>query len=161
MKRERITVCFWSSVLLLIYIQLEEGGRFHGEALLRIGKVAELSGLSSRTIDYYTNCGLLKSERSSANYRLYDRNVLDTLERIKLLKKQRMSITEISTALKVASDDAKEPILIEVQDEIQLLQQKLTTLEELMKDAPQEEKKMIYQDLSNKMMAVMQLLTLL
>jgi MerR family copper efflux transcriptional regulator len=83
------------------------------------------------------------------------------LERIKLLKKQRMSIVEISEALKVSSEDVKESILIEVQEEIDRLQKKLTTLEELMKDAPQEERKLIYQDLSNKMMAVMQLLTLL
>lgn len=117
--------------------------------------------MSSRTIDYYTSCGLLKSERSPANYRLYNRNVLETLERIKHLKKQRFSITEISSALKVSRNDTQEPILIEVQEEIKLLQQKLARLEELMKDAPQEEKKYVYQDLSNKLMAVMQLLTLL
>jgi MerR family copper efflux transcriptional regulator len=72
-----------------------------------------------------------------------------------------MSIVEISAAIQGSVENSKEPMLIEVQDEIARLQQKLTTLEELMKDAPQDEKKIVYQDLSNKMMAVMQLLTLL
>jgi MerR family copper efflux transcriptional regulator len=148
-------------VLSLYHIYLCIGGLNIGEALLRIGQVAELSGLSPRTIDYYTSCGLLTFERSASNYRLYHKNVLSTLSRIKLLKQQRMSIVEISAAIQGSVENSKEPMLIEVQDEIARLQQKLTTLEELMKDAPQDEKKIVYQDLSNKMMAVMQLLTLL
>jgi DNA-binding transcriptional MerR regulator len=148
-------------MLSLYHYLIRIGGLYIGKALLRIGQVAKLSGLSPRTIDYYTSCGLLTFERSASNYRLYDKNVLSTLNRIKLLKQQRMSIVEISTAIKKSDANAKEPMLLEVQEEIERLQQKLTTLEELMKDAPQNEKKIIYQDLSNKMMAVMQLLTLL
>jgi MerR family copper efflux transcriptional regulator len=72
-----------------------------------------------------------------------------------------MSLVEISAAIHGSAKDAKEPMLIEILEEIERLQQKLTTLEELMKDAPQDEKKIVYQDLSNKIMAVMQLLTLL
>lgn len=68
---------------------------------------------------------------------------------------------EISAAIQTSRDDSKQPILIEVQEEIKALQQKLTTLEEIMKDAPQEEKKLVFQELSNKLMGVMQLLTLL
>lgn len=146
------------SLYYLIYLQ---GGLYIGEELLRIGEVAELSGLSTRTIDYYTSFGLLTFERSASNYRLYNKNVLNTINRIKLLKQQRMSLVEISSAIIGSDKDAKAPMLIEVQKEIELLQQKLTTLEEVMKDAPQEEKKIVYQDLSNKMIAVMQLLTLL
>ncbi|OLN22420.1 MerR family transcriptional regulator [Domibacillus antri] len=130
-----------------------------GKALLRIGQVAELSGLSSRTIDYYTQHGLLEYERSSSNYRLYPESVLQTLERIKLLKKQRMSIAEIKEAIQ--TDNTIEPIIVEVQDEITCLQQKLTTLEEQMKDAPREEKKLIYQKLESKLTDVMKLLTLM
>ncbi|OMP68422.1 MerR family transcriptional regulator [Domibacillus epiphyticus] len=131
-----------------------------GKALLRIGQVAELSGLSSRTIDYYTQHGLLEYERSSSNYRLYPESVLQTLERIKLLKKQRMSIAEIKAAITVPDKDTIEPIIVEVQEEITCLQQKLTTLEEKMKDATHEEKKLVYQRLENKLTDVMRLLTL-
>lgn len=132
-----------------------------GKALLRIGEVAKLSGLSSRTIDYYTQCGLLPVQRSSANYRLYPENVLQTLERIKLLKKQRMSIAEIQRVLEAPEDQEIDPIIYDVEDEIDCLQKKLTALEEKLKNAPQEEKERVHQILEKKMTDVMKLLTLL
>ncbi|MCP3764782.1 MerR family transcriptional regulator [Domibacillus sp. A3M-37] len=132
-----------------------------GKALLRIGQLAKLSGLSSRTIDYYTQCGLLPVQRSSANYRLYPEDVLQTLERIKLLKKQRMSIEEIKRVLLTPECQEIEPIMCEVQDEIDCLQKKLTVLEEKLKDAPQEEKERVHRILETKLTDVMKLLTLL
>ncbi|PPA68667.1 MerR family transcriptional regulator [Jeotgalibacillus proteolyticus] len=132
-----------------------------GKELLKIGQVAKLSGLSSRTIDYYTQCGLLSFERSPSNYRLYDESVLHTLERIRLLKKQRMSLDEISASLQLPYDENHEPLLNEVREEINKLQKKMVSLEETMKHKPKEEKARIYQDLSNKLAVITQLLTLL
>ncbi|ALC82919.1 MULTISPECIES: MerR family transcriptional regulator [Bacillus] len=130
--------------------------------MLRIGQVAKLSGLSPRTIDYYTQRGLLDFERSPSNYRLYPESVLHTLDRIKLLKSQRMSLGEITEALQDPSSNKKvEPILCEVQDDINSLQQKLTALEEALKDAPQKEKQLVHKELTNRLAIVMQLLTLL
>ncbi|MGG3572523.1 MerR family transcriptional regulator [Bacillus gobiensis] len=130
--------------------------------MLRIGQVAKLSGLSPRTIDYYTQRGLLDFERSPSNYRLYPESVLHTLDRIKLLKSQRMSLGEITEALQDPSNNKKvEPILCEVQDDINSLQQKLTALEEALKDAPQKEKQLVHKELTNRLAIVMQLLTLL
>ncbi|WP_017727656.1 MerR family transcriptional regulator [Halalkalibacterium ligniniphilum] len=132
-----------------------------GKGLLRIGQVAELSGLSTRTIDYYTREGLLAFERSSANYRLYHHSVLETLERIKLLKKQRMSLVEIAATMQKSSNDEIVPILCEVQEEINCLQKKLTSLEEAMKNIPQNEKQLVYKELKEKLSSVKQLLILL
>jgi len=132
-----------------------------GKALLRIGEVAKLSGLSSRTIDYYTQCGLLAVQRSDSNYRLYAEDVLQTLERIKLLKSHRLSIVEIKQALEVQENQEIEPIVYEVQDEIDCLQKKLTALEEKLKDAPPDEKKRVRSLLETKLADVMLLLTLL
>ena len=128
---------------------------------MRIGEVAKLSGLSSRTIDYYTQCGLLPVQRSSANYRLYPESVLQTLERIKLLKKQRMSIAEIQKVLHEPEDKEIDPIMYDVQDEMECLQKKLTALEEKLKDAPKEEKVRVHQILEQKMMDIMKLLAML
>ncbi|MCP3764111.1 MerR family transcriptional regulator [Domibacillus sp. A3M-37] len=128
---------------------------------MRIGQVAKLSGLSSRTIDYYTQCGLLPVERSSANYRLYPESVLQTLERIKFLKKQRMSIAEIEQVLHEPADKELDPIMHDVQDEMECLQKKLTSLEEKLKDAPKEEKERVHKILEQKMMDIMKLLTML
>ena len=132
-----------------------------GKALLKIGQVAQQSGLSSRTIDYYTQCGLLTYERSSSNYRLYDESVLYTLERIQFLKKKRMSLEEISASLQHPSDNGNEPFLMEVKEEMDRLQHKISFLEEAMKNAPKEEKARVYQDLTNKLTVMTQLLTLL
>ena len=131
-----------------------------GKALLRIGEVAKLSGLSSRTIDYYTQCGLLPVERSSSNYRLYPETVLQTLERIQLLKKQRFSIEEISLALRTPEDQEIDPIMYDVQDEIDCLQKKLASLEEKLKNAPPEEKARVHGVLEKRLTDVMKLLTL-
>ncbi|AYV68403.1 MULTISPECIES: MerR family transcriptional regulator [Niallia] len=128
---------------------------------MRIGQVAKLSGLSTRTIDYYTSNKLLPVTRSDSNYRLYSEDVLYTLERIKLLKKQRMSIGEIRNVIHSMEDQEIEPIMDEVQDEIACLHKKLASLEERLKDAPQEEKKKVYRTLETKLLDVMKLLSLM
>lgn len=152
-------------MLLLRNVKLIEttlrGGVCIGKALLRIGEVAKLSGLSSRTIDYYTQCGLLPLQRSSANYRLYPESTLQTLERIKLLKNQRMSIAEIRKVIHDSENLEIDPIMCEVQEEIDCLQKKLTALEEKLKDAPQEEKARVHGILEKKLADIMKLLTLL
>lgn len=128
---------------------------------MRIGQVAKLSGLSTRTIDYYTSNKLLPVTRSASNYRLYSEDVIHTLERIKLLKKQRMSIEEIRKTIQAREELAIEPIMNEVQNEIACLHKKLTSLEERLKDAPQEEKKKVYHTLETKLLDVMKLLSLM
>ncbi|TRZ40610.1 MerR family transcriptional regulator [Niallia circulans] len=128
---------------------------------MRIGKVAELSGLSSRTIDYYTQIGLLEVQRSSSNYRLYPEDVLETLERIKILKQQRMSMEEIKEVLHSEFSGDIEPIICDVQDEINCLQKKLSILEEKLKNVPPEEKLKVYKRIEPKMTAIMTLLALL
>ncbi|MDE5054149.1 MerR family transcriptional regulator (plasmid) [Niallia taxi] len=128
---------------------------------MRIGKVAELSGLSSRTIDYYTQIGLLEVQRSSSNYRLYPVDVLETLKRIKILKQQRMSMEEIKEVLQSDVSGDIEPIICDVQDEINCLQKKLSLLEEKLKNVPPEEKLKVYKRIEPKMTAIMTLLALL
>lgn len=100
---------------------------------MRIGKVAELSGLSSRTIDYYTQIGLLEVQRSSSNYRLYPVDVLETLKRIKILKQQRMSMEEIKEVLQSDVSGDIEPIICDVQDEINCLQKSCLFLKKNLK----------------------------
>lgn len=124
--------------------------------------MAKLSGLSTRTIDYYTQNKLLPVQRSSSNYRLYSTDVLQTLERIKWLKKQRMSLVEIQQLLhENKSIQEIEPIMDEVQKELFCLQKKLTTLEEKMKDVPQEEKTRVYRTLEKNLQDMMKLLSLM
>lgn len=128
---------------------------------MKIGEVAKLSGVSTRTIDYYTTAGLLVFERSEANYRLYPANVLQTLERIQVLKKQRMSIAEIREIVQTVETPETEQLVNEVVDEFNLLQQKIVRLEEQLKDAPMHAKMQVSKELTSKMAAITALLALL
>lgn len=128
---------------------------------MKIGEVAKLSGVSTRTIDYYTTAGLLAFERSEANYRLYPSNVLQTLERIQVLKKQRMSIAEILEIVNAGETPETEQLVDEVIDEFNKLQQKIVRLEEQLKDAPMHAKMQVSKELTSKMATITALLALL
>lgn len=65
----------------------------------KIGEIAELAGVSRRTIDYYTNLGLLKPVRSESNYRYYNHDALIRLTMIVAMKTQRLTLEEIKERL--------------------------------------------------------------
>lgn len=65
----------------------------------KIGEIAELAGVSRRTIDYYTNLGLLNPIRSESNYRYYAQDALVRLKFIEGLKAQRFTLEEIKDKL--------------------------------------------------------------
>lgn len=128
---------------------------------MKIGEVAKMSGVSTRTIDYYTVSGLLHSERSEANYRLYPASTLQTIERIQLLKKQRLSILEIKEILNAPEMSETNELVDEVTEEFEYLQQKITRLEEQLKDAPSSVKLHISKVLEHQVAAIAALIALL
>ncbi|MBM7607341.1 DNA-binding transcriptional MerR regulator [Lysinibacillus composti] len=71
------------------------GGNNDGIEKLRIGEVAERTGITKRTIDYYTNIGLLDAERSASNYRYYSSDVITRLQTIEDMKAQGMTLEDI------------------------------------------------------------------
>ena len=147
--------------LCYYFLNILKGGACIGKELMHIGEVAKLSGLSTRTIDYYTSCGFFSVERSEANYRLYPTTVLQTIERILLLKKQRMSIAEIKQILVTDENLETELLIEEVHKEFDCLQKKLARLEEQLKDAPTHVKVNIHKTLETRMMSIASLLTLM
>jgi MerR family transcriptional regulator, copper efflux regulator len=71
---------------------------------LQIGEVAKLSGLSVKTIRYYTDIGLLDPQvrRSpSSSYRLYGSEVLNRLAFIRRTQSLGLSLTEIRDILEI------------------------------------------------------------
>lgn len=66
-----------------------------GTEKLKIGELAGKTGVTKRTIDYYTTLGLLKAERSSSNYRYYDASAIEQLQYIEECKANGMSLEEI------------------------------------------------------------------
>ncbi|TVX76366.1 MerR family transcriptional regulator [Peribacillus simplex] len=62
--------------------------------------MAEMANVTKRTVDYYTNLGLLKAERSASNYRYYSVGELERLRRIEGYKRENLSLEDIKKILK-------------------------------------------------------------
>ncbi|MGE7602109.1 MerR family transcriptional regulator [Peribacillus sp. NPDC097675] len=71
--------------------------------LYRIGQLAELANVSRRTIDYYTNLGMLTYEKTGSRYRYYTEDALERLSMIERYKEQNMPLTEIKERLHIWS----------------------------------------------------------
>ena len=65
-----------------------------------ISQVAELTGVSTRTLQYYDEIGLLKpSELTESGYRLYDDEALQKLQQILFFKELEFKLKEIKEIL--------------------------------------------------------------
>lgn len=128
--------------------------RIFGKALLKIGQVAEATGLSKRTIDYYTSLGLLTTERTASGYRLYTEDVIQHIQKIEYLKTQRLSLQEILaffTEREVKTGDA-------IYQEVQRLQNTVTGLEQRLMQATDFEKQEIRLELSRRLTLIASLI---
>ncbi|ACB59758.1 MerR family transcriptional regulator [Exiguobacterium sp. Helios] len=128
--------------------------RIFGKALLKIGQVAEATGLSKRTIDYYTSLGLLTTERTPAGYRLYTEDVVQHIQKIEYLKTQRLSLQEILaffTEREVKTGDA-------IYQEVQQLQESVNGLEQRLLQSTDYEKQEIRLELSQRLTLIASLI---
>lgn len=93
------------------------------------GELAKMSGVSSRTIRYYDQRGLLPpSGHSEGGYRLYDDSALLKMQQIIMLKFAGFSLEEIRNLLLMGQgQDLKETL----EDQKQLLTQRIGQLEEI------------------------------
>jgi len=69
--------------------------------LLRIGKIAKVTGVPLSTIRYYTDIGLLiVTSRTKGGYRLYDREeALNIISKIKPIVDRRRTLKQIKEDL--------------------------------------------------------------
>ena len=66
------------------------------EKLLRIGELAEIAGITVRTIRYYEELGLLRDQdRSESQHRRYTERDLIYIKRIQQLKSYGLTLNEI------------------------------------------------------------------
>lgn len=66
---------------------------------MKIKEVEELVGITSRNIRFYEDQGLLKPERADNGYREYHQKEIETLKKIKLLRKMDIPVEEIKAVL--------------------------------------------------------------
>ncbi|KAB7704823.1 MerR family transcriptional regulator [Bacillus aerolatus] len=80
-----------------------------------------MANVTKRTVDYYTNIGLLTAQRSASNYRYYDQEALEQLRFIEKCKEDNLSLDEIKMKLSERKRD-----MIDIQE----LKEKMRGLEE-------------------------------
>jgi MerR family copper efflux transcriptional regulator len=80
--------------------------REHG--LLNIGEAARASGVSSKSIRHYESVGLIPpARRTSANYRLYSQNDVETLRFIRHARNVGFDLDSIQNLLALWHDKAR------------------------------------------------------
>lgn len=72
---------------------------------MKIGELAQQSGLSPHTLRYYEKQGLLEAaRRSESNYRIYNQHSLDTAKFIKRSREMGFSLEEVAVFLSIRAD---------------------------------------------------------
>ena len=92
------------------------------DAGYRVGQVAQLGGVTVRTLHHYEEIGLLvPSARTAAGYRLYLESDIDRLSRILYYRELGFSLDDIATML----DDPTVPVWTHLERQHQLLLDRL------------------------------------
>ena len=98
--------------------------------LSQIGGVAERLGVSTRTIKYYEELGLVSPEnRSPGGFRLYNASDVERLQRILRLKGMGFSLAAIREFLSVrdaAQEATREAVLAETTEHLRSRQREVT-----------------------------------
>ncbi|MFC4597593.1 MerR family transcriptional regulator [Cohnella hongkongensis] len=108
------------------------GGDTVGNAKLKIGELAMMSGVTKRTVDHYTVLGLLAAERTASNYRLYDPSMLERIRWIEEHKAAGKSLEQIRILLKVDSPVEVEVDIQEIRLQMRRLEKEVAKLVEQM-----------------------------
>lgn len=67
-------------------------------------EVSKLAGVSRRTLQYYDDVGLLTTERSPDNHRLYDQQEMERIWEILVYKEMDFELKEISDLLELPEE---------------------------------------------------------
>lgn len=103
---------------------------------MRIGSLAEASGLSRDTLRFYEERGLIRSARGSNGYRIYQPETLQLLGYIRSAQKLGFSLNEIGASLP-ALWDAPEPdqaVAALLGEKAAIIDQKIAELVQLKQD---------------------------
>ena len=92
-----------------------------------------MTNVTKRTIDYYTNLGLLPVERSASNYRYYDASVVQQVRWIEEQKANGKSLEEIRKQLSII-DGPEEIDIHEIRLQMRRLEKDVVKLMSQMDD---------------------------
>lgn len=78
----------------------------------KISEVSKVAGVSRRTLQYYDDIGILGTERSEVNYRLYNEEDMQRLWEIMVYKELGFQLRSIQKLIELSEKD-KEQYLLE------------------------------------------------
>ena len=107
---------------------------------MRIGELAQIAGVTPRTIRHYENLGLLNpNERKGKGFRYYSQTELAKLQRIDCLKSLKLTLEEITTVIDLYFEDStgirgKQKVLEILQFHLQETNEKIAALGDFRSD---------------------------
>ena len=131
----------------------------NGNEKLRIGELAAITNVSKRTIDYYTNFGLLQAHRTPSNYRYYERDAIEKIKLIQQLKKNHLSLKDINKILKKANQDEKD--IGTLHTKLQVLEKDVSEILEIIEKNKLDKSEIVNKHISHESVTLLQSLLLL
>lgn len=135
--------------------------------MYRIGELAKLANVSKRTIDYYTQIGLLHVDKTSkSNYRLYSEQALNDIQFIEECKLFNMCLQDIKERMELKRSQTNEEDKLIKQAEIlakhmKQLEYEIKELKPIFDKMNGENQEIIASRISPQSMALMQSLMIL
>lgn len=138
--------------------------------MFKIGELAKIADVSKRTIDYYTQMGLLHVESTSAsNYRLYSVQSIEDIRFIETCKTVNMCLNDIKDRLELkrsGNSEGKEQEMLLKQAEIltkhmKQLEIEINELKPIFDRLNEDSQTMIAKQISPQSMALMQSIMIL
>ena len=134
--------------------------------LYRIGQLAELANVSRRTIDYYTQMGMLNYEKTGSRYRYYTEDALNRLVMIERYKEQNMPLTEIRERLQIWTDtpiNSEEALarIDKISSTLQDLEREILELKPLLEQLDEQQMKFVVHQLSVRGRSLVNIMNLL
>ena len=94
-----------------------------------IGQLAQLAGISTKTLRVYEHKGLLLPERNEENsYRIYGEEAVKTLGKIQLMKYLDFSLDQIADFLQLYENASRENVLLEQKRLLEKKREQLNTV---------------------------------
>jgi MerR family transcriptional regulator, copper efflux regulator len=135
--------------------------------LYRIGEIAKLKNISKRTIDYYTQIGLLNPIRTNSNYRLYGDECIQVLNMVEHYKNLNMPLEEIKSSIELFKSDNMidrqkvEKHVEQITSIMQHLKEEINVMEPILQKLNHQQKEMLVNKLSTEGRTLAQALLLL
>jgi MerR family transcriptional regulator, copper efflux regulator len=135
--------------------------------LYRIGEIAKLKNISKRTIDYYTQIGLLNPIRTDSNYRLYGDECIQILNLVEHYKNLNMPLEEIKSSIElIKSNNAVDKQKVEKHVEqiasiMQHLKEEINVMEPILQKLNNQQKESLVNKLSTEGVTLAQTLLVL